>query len=146
MNPILRGVLTIIAGFILGSIVNMGIISLSGIIIPPPPGTDVSNMESLKASMHLFEPKHFIMPFLAHAFGTLAGAYVAAKLTSRHELRIKMAMGVGLLFLIGGIINVFLLPAPMWYSVVDLVFAYIPMAFIGCKIAGPGKIMTEGSI
>ncbi len=146
MNPILRGVLTIIAGFILGSIVNMGIISLSGIIIPPPAGTDVSDMESLKASMPFFEPKHFIMPFLAHALGTLAGGYVAAKLTSRHELRIKMAMGVGLLFLIGGVMTVFLLPAPMWYSVVDLVFAYIPMAFIGSKIAGPGKVMTEGSI
>jgi hypothetical protein len=143
MNPILRNVLIIIAGFILGSTVNMGIISISGIIIPPPPGTDVSSMASLKASMHLFEPKHFIMPFLAHALGTLAGAYVAAKLTSRHELRIKMALGVGLLFFIGGTINVFLLPAPMWYSAFDLVVAYIPMAYLGYKLAGQGKVNME---
>jgi hypothetical protein len=38
------------------------------------------------------------------------------------------------LFLIGGIVNVFLLPSPTWFSIVDLVGAYIPMAFIGGKI------------
>jgi hypothetical protein len=27
--------------------------------------------------MHLFEPRHFVMPFLAHALGTLAGALAA---------------------------------------------------------------------
>ena len=77
MNPIIRNVLAVIAGLIVGSIVNMGIIAISGSIIPPPEGADVTTMEGLKATMHLFEPRHFIFPFLAHALGTLAGAIIA---------------------------------------------------------------------
>ena len=51
----------------------MGLIMLSGKVIPPPAGSDVATMEGLKASLHLFEPKHFVFPFLAHALGTLVG-------------------------------------------------------------------------
>jgi hypothetical protein len=63
MNPIIKIILAIIAGIFFGSAVNMGIIMLSGSIIPPPNGADVTTTEGLKASMHLFQPKHFILPF-----------------------------------------------------------------------------------
>ena len=79
MNPILRNILAVIGGMLVGSVVNMGLIMVSGYIIPPPEGADVTTMEGLAATMHLFEPRHFIFPFLAHAFGTLAGAWLAAK-------------------------------------------------------------------
>ena len=131
MNPILRNALAVIAGFIVGSIVNMGIVMLSGAVIPPPEGADVTSMESLKATMHLFEPKHFIFPFLAHALGTLAGAYTAARLAVSHK--IKLALAIGGFFLLGGITNVFMLKGPMWFNVLDLVAAYIPMGWLGGK-------------
>jgi hypothetical protein len=44
-------------------------------------------------------------------------------------------MGIGAFFLAGGIVNAFMLPAPVWFIVVDLAGAYIPMAWIGGKIA-----------
>ncbi|MBK9254249.1 MAG: hypothetical protein IPM42_02045 [Saprospiraceae bacterium] len=91
-------------------------------------------MEGLKASIHLFGPKNFIMPFLAHALGTLAGAWVAAKLAVSHHFRI--ALIIGLFFLIGGVTAVMMIPAPMWYNMTDLLLAYIPMAFLGWKLAG----------
>jgi len=78
MNPILRNTLAVIAGLVVGSIVNMSIILISGSIIPPPNGADVTTTEGLQASMHLFEPKHFLFPFLAHAIGTFAGALTTA--------------------------------------------------------------------
>jgi hypothetical protein len=102
-------------------------------VIPPPEGADVTTMEGLKASIHLFEPKHFIMPFLAHAIGTLVGAFLAVKLGASSHMR--LAIIVGFFFLVGGAINVFLLPAPMWFNVLDLVGAYIPMAWLGHKLA-----------
>jgi hypothetical protein len=40
------------------------------------------------------------------------------------------AMGIGVFFLAGGIANVFLLPSPTWFTIVDLSLAYIPMAWI----------------
>ena len=137
MNPILKNILAVVAGVILGSVVNMGIIMLSSSIIPPPEGVDVTNMESLKSSMHLFEPKHFIFPFLAHALGTLSGAFTAALIAAANKMR--FALGIGAFFLLGGIVNVFMLPSPAWFTVLDLVGAYIPMGWLGGRWAGASR-------
>ncbi|MBN2175648.1 MAG: hypothetical protein JW731_16075 [Bacteroidales bacterium] len=134
MNTIFRNITAIVAGAITGGIVNMGIITISSSIIPPPEGVDVTSMESLKASMHLFEPRHFIMPFLAHALGAFVGAFIAYMIAANRK--ITFALIIGGLFLIGGIMNVFLLPAPAWFIILDLVAAYLPMAWIGGKLAG----------
>jgi len=137
MNPIVKNILAVIAGIILGSAVNVGIIKLSGSIITPPDGVDVTNMESLKSSMHLFEPKHFIFPFLAHALGAFVGALLAALIAANHKM--KFALGIGIFFLIGGIVNIFMLPSPTWYTVLDLAGAYIPMGWLGGKLATGNK-------
>lgn len=133
MNPILKNILSIIVGALIGSAVNMGMIMLSGSIIPPPEGTDNTTMEGLIASMHLFEPKHFIFPFLAHALGTFAGAFLTAMISASHQL--KLALVIGVLFLAGGIYMVMALPSPVWFSVLDLGGAYIPMAYFGWRLA-----------
>ncbi len=133
MNPIFKNILAVIAGLIIGSIVNMAIVMVSGSVISPPEGADTTTMEGLKESIHLFQPKHFVLPFLAHALGTLVGAFFAALIASNHKM--KLALIVGVFFLIGGIINTFMLPAPIWFVILDLVAAYIPMAWIGGKLA-----------
>lgn len=133
MHPILRNILALIAGVIIGSIVNMSIIMISGSIIPPPEGADTTTTEGLKAAMHLFEPKHFLFPFLAHALGTLIGAFVTAVLAANRKM--TLAFIIGLVFFVGGVASVLMLPSPMWYTLVDLVGAYIPMAYIGGKLA-----------
>jgi hypothetical protein len=138
MNPIIRNILALIGGIIIGSIVNMGIITLGGKIILPPSGVEVMNMESLKSSIHLFEAKHFIFPFLAHALGTLAGAYIASKIVVKHKM--KIALGVSAFFLIGGIVNIFMLPSPIWFAVLDLVGAYIPMGWLAGKLTQKNTI------
>ncbi|KAA9333676.1 hypothetical protein [Adhaeribacter soli] len=140
MNPTLRNFLAFVAGLVLGSFVNMGIISISGSIIPPPAGADLTTTEGLKASMHLFGPQHFLFPFLAHALGTFVGAFVAAWFAAANKMR--LAIGVGLFFLVGGVASVFMLPSPIWFAVVDLALAYIPMAYLAGKLAGGSKRIT----
>jgi hypothetical protein len=132
MNPIIRNILAVVTGGILGSMVNMGIIMISGFVIPPPDGADVTTMVGLKASMHLFEPKHFLLPFLAHAFGTFAGALLTGMIAASHKM--KFALGIGVFFLAGGIANTFMLPSPAWFTVVDLAGAYIPIAYLAGKL------------
>ncbi len=134
MNPILKNVLAVVAGVIIGSMVNMGIIMISGSIIPPPEGGDITTMEGLKSTMHLFEPKHFIFPFLAHALGTLLGAFVAAKIAAGKKM--LMALLVGLFFLIGGTVNIAMLGGPMWFTALDIIIvAYMPMGYLGYVLA-----------
>lgn len=133
MNPILRNILAIIAGIIIGGLVNIGIIMISGSIIPPPEGVDMTTTEGIQAGIHLLEPRHFIMPFLAHALGTFVGAFITAKIAITHKL--KWALGVGIVFLLGGIASAFSIPAPTWFVVVDIIGAYIPMGWLGGKLA-----------
>ena len=133
MKPGVKNILAVIAGALFGSAVNMGIIMVSGSFIPPPDGADITTMEGLKTSMHLFQPKHFIFPFLAHALGTFAGAFLATKMAATNKLGI--AFLIGLIFLAGGIANVFMLPSPAWFSVLDLLGAYLPMAYLAGKLA-----------
>ena len=133
MSQITRYILVVLGGIILGSAVNMGIIMISGSIIPPPDGADLTTTEGLKASMHLLQPKHFIMPFLAHALGTFVGAFVVALIAAKHKM--KFALGIGVFFLVGGISNIFMLPSPTWFSILDLVGAYLPMSYLAVKLS-----------
>ena len=135
MNNITRNVLAILVGLVLGGAVNMGLVNVGPAIIPLPAGADVSTMEGLKESMALFAPKNFVFPFLAHALGTLVGAFVAAKIAASHQM--TAAMVIGLVFLIGGISMVYMVGGPLWFIVVDLLIAYLPMAYLGGKLAVP---------
>lgn len=133
MNPIAKNVLAVILGIVIGSIVNMSLINLGHKIIALPEGADVSDMEKLKESMALFAPKHFIFPFLAHALGTLVGAFLAAKLATTRPM--AFAKGIGGWFLLGGIAVACMLGGPIWFTVLDILFAYLPMAVIGGRLA-----------
>lgn len=133
MNPILQNILAVLAGVVIGGALNMGIVMLGPSIIPPPEGVDTTTMEGLQAGMHLFTAKHFITPFLAHALGTLVGAFIAAKIAATRKMNIALILGA--FFLVGGIMAVSMLPAPLWYNIVDLVCAYIPMAYLGGILA-----------
>jgi hypothetical protein len=132
MKPILRNILITILALFVGSSVNMAIILLSSSVIPPPKGVDVTTIEGLKSSIHLFEVKHFIFPFLAHAFGTLIAAILVAKLSVKNNK--SLTYGVGFIFLIGGIANCYMLPTPLWFIIFDLVFAYLPMCYLASKL------------
>ena len=43
MNPILRNILAVVAAFVLGGAMNMGLILLGSAALPPPPGVDVND-------------------------------------------------------------------------------------------------------
>ena len=136
-KSILRSVIAIILGLVVGSFANMGTILLGHQLIPVPDGADVSSIKGLQATIHLFEPKHFIFPLLAHAVGTFVGALLAGFICSTRPLRHCMIIGVA--FLIGGIINVFSLPTSAVVNTIDLVFAYIPMALLAYWIVSRMK-------
>lgn len=126
MKSILRNVLAVIIGLFTGGIVNMALVVIGPHVIPPPPGVDLTNAQSLAASIHLLQPRHFLFPFLAHALGTLVGALVAYLIAANG--RRWLAYGIGILSLAGGIAAARMIPAPAWFVTLDLVAAYLPMA------------------
>ncbi len=139
MPNLLRNVLALLAGIIIGGGFNMALITLSPSLIPSPAGVDVSSAEGLSKAMHLLQPRHFIMPFLAHAVGTLAGAFAAHLIAASYKAQI--AYVIGALFLCGGVVASFMIPAPAWFIALDLLAAYLPMAWLGIQI---GTRMKQG--
>lgn len=133
MKPIFRKILAILLGIVIGSLVNMFLVNISGTIIPPPIDADVTTAEGLKEAMHLFQPKHFLFPFLAHALGTFVGAFVAAKIAPTSKL--AFAIGIAIFFFLGGLAAVFMIPSPLWFTIVDLALAYFPMAYLAKQLA-----------
>jgi hypothetical protein len=129
MKKIIVNIVAVLIGLFAGALVNGGIINISSKIIPPPAGSNLQTMEGLIKAMTIMEPKHFIMPFLAHALGTFFGAVLCTLLARSYQL--ILALSIGLTFFIGGFMMVLQLPAPLWFDLADLIFAYFPMAWLG---------------
>ncbi|MCE3229502.1 MAG: hypothetical protein K0S32_4053 [Bacteroidetes bacterium] len=137
MKPIIRNILAVVVGLVVGSVVNMALIIAGPKLIPVPEGIDVTTAEGLAVGMHLMQPKHFIFPFLAHALGTLVGAYLATKISTGNKMR--FALTIGFVFFFGGLMNCFMIPAPTWFMITDVVLAYLPFAWLAGRLGGAGK-------
>ena len=130
MNKIIKNILVILAGGLIGMVVNMGLIITGNQFIPFDDGINPMNAT-------MWEIKYFLFPFLAHAIGTLSGAFIAAKFSASYHM--VLAICIGIFFLLGGISMVFIMPAPVWFIVADLSLAYIPMSWFGWKLTGQKK-------
>ena len=126
MKIIIKNILVVLGGCLFGSAVNMGLIIAGNQLIPFDDG-----MNPMNANM--WEIKYFLFPFLAHAMGTLSGAFIAAKFSASYHM--VFAICIGIFFLLGGISMVFIMPAPVWFIVADLSLAYIPMGWFGWKLS-----------
>jgi hypothetical protein len=133
---VVRNILAVVIGFLIGSFVNMGVLSAGHVLMPPPAGFDPSSMEGVASTIHLLRPLDFIVPFLAHALGPFAGVLCAMFIAASGHKTIAIILGS--LFLLGGIFASIMIPAPVWYMVIDLIFAYIPTAFLAWKVSRKG--------
>jgi hypothetical protein len=133
---IVRNILAVVIGLLIGNVVNFAVLSAGHALMPPPAGFDGSSMEGVASTIHLLRPLDFIVPFLAHALGPFTGVLSAMFIAaSRHR---TIAIILGALFLAGGIAANVMIPAPTWYRIVDLVFAYVPTAWLGWKLSRKG--------
>lgn len=131
----LRNVIGFIVGYLVGSVINFGLIMANMAMMPS--GTDFSTPDGVNASMANLGPINFALVFLAHALGTLVGAWVATLIAVSH--RLKIALFIGVLFLLGGIYAAVAINAPLWFEALDIVLAYIPFALLGAKLGGAWK-------
>ncbi|WP_438962375.1 hypothetical protein [Nonlabens sp.] len=132
MNPILRNVIAVIVGILVGSFVNISLVEVGNAVFPIE-GYDMTTPEGLAGAISQFKPINYLFPFLGHALGTLVGALLAAIIAASHKM--KIALAIGFLFLLGGITMVVSYPGAMWFNVTDLLLAYIPMGWLSGIIA-----------
>lgn len=131
MKPVVKNIIAFLVGLIVGNITNMALITLGNKMYPVQ-GVDPNDFEAYSAAIPTLTKEYFVFPFLAHALGTLIGAIIVAKIAASNKL--KLAMGIGFFFFLGGIAINIMLQGPIWFVILDLAVAYIPMAYLGGKI------------
>lgn len=130
---IIKSILAIIAGIVVGSIINAAIIFLCNAIFGAPEGMVLWDEESVKAHADKLTTANFIGTLLAHQLGTLVGAFTTAKIAPFRKMIFPLVVGVW--FLAGGIYAVSLIMPPVWFSIGDILL-YVPVAIIGGKLGG----------
>jgi hypothetical protein len=133
----MKSILLAILGLFIGAFVNMGIIQLGTYLVKAPGNYDLSTEEGLAQAMPLMGFEHFVFPFLAHALGTLVGAYFVTKM--KVDKPLLKSMAIGFAFLAGGNIMALSIPnIPNWFILLDIQLAYLPMAYLGYRLARIG--------
>tara|TARA_Y100000994_G_scaffold140616_1_gene115263 strand:- start:5650 stop:6042 length:393 start_codon:yes stop_codon:yes gene_type:complete len=130
MKKIIKNIGIIISGIIIGMIINMGLIIIGERIFPLTDNFDAMNAIN-------WDIKYFIFPFLAHSIGTLIGSFAVSRISRNSNIVLPILIGVWFLF--GGIIMAAILPAPIWFILIDIIICYIPMSFLGWKISKLSK-------
>ena len=135
MSPIVKNILGVAAGLVIGMICNMLLIEASPYVIALPEGVEPKNMDQLKQAISggQFEAKHYIMPLLAHSSQAFFGAFTCTKIAANRQFQLSMLLGA--FEFVGGIMVADMLGTPMMPTTIDLVVAYFPMAWLGWKLA-----------
>lgn len=121
----LRNVVAVLLGLFVGSAVNMSLILTNMSIFPGPEGLNFGDPEAMIAYIGSLPQHAFILVFLAHLGQSFVGGWVAARVGQSHPM--VLAMIVGVLTLVGGVLNFMQLPAPAWMYIeipLYLVVAY----------------------
>ncbi len=109
----LRNIGAVVLGMIVGMVVNMALISLNGyVLFPMPEGMDMYDPEQLSGYIETLPAAGMILPILAHLGQAFVGGWVAARLGASKPM--VLAMIIGVLSLVGGIMNAMSIPLPAW--------------------------------
>ena len=113
----LRNVLGVIAGIVVGIAVVSAIEFGGHQIYPPPPGIDPMDPEDLKAWLEVMPIGAMVAVLIAHAVGSFAGTSAAVLAAQRRALP---GWIVGAVFLAFTVMNLFMIPSPPWFIAADL--------------------------
>ena len=120
-----RSILGFLAGAIVAMIVITAVEGLSSLMHPMPEGMDPRNTQQVREFVATLPPSAFVMVILAWSLGALAGGWLAGRIAGRSAG--VHGMTVGLLLMLGAIVNMALIPGhPAWAWVCGIL---LPPAF-----------------
>ena len=106
---------------------------LGELLYPLPEGVDVNDPDSLRAYIPKMALGAFMMVLLAHQSGAFFGSIAAVLVLRKTGHSMRLGLIVGALVMVLGIMNLFMLPHPTWFAILDTVL-YIPLALLGAKL------------
>ncbi len=127
----LRYIAAWIAGFVAGFLFIALGSYVSGLIFPAPQDLDTKDYEALVNFIQTLPPSALFLMLFVQASGAFIAGLVCSFITGRFWLLGQI--GLGALFLTGGILNSVVIPHPWWFTVADLLL-YLPATFAGAAI------------
>lgn len=125
-------IISVLVGVIVGVIVVTLGEKIQHQFYPLPEGLDFKDSKAVKAFVDSLPLGAFISLVFIWILSSFVGGFVAAKLT--HENKMKSAMITGGILMLAAIMNMFMIPHPVWMIVVTLAL-YLPAAYLGGKLA-----------
>lgn len=131
----LRKILAIVLGMVIGSVVNMMFVQLSNSVYPLPEGVDPNDFEAFKAYVeaHGLPTGVLLIVLIAHAGGSFASGFVCGAIVKKPWYFAAALLGI--LWTAGGVAMLLMLPSPIWFAITDVAF-YIPAALFGTWAGG----------
>ena len=130
MIPILRSILAVVVGLMAGFlIVVVGDMMSSLFVTGAFAGDESKDAAAMRAYVESLPFAAFIVMLIGHTVGALVAGLLAAWIAGR--ARFMHSGLVGILFLVAGALNLWLIPFhPLWFVVADVI-VYVPAALIG---------------
>ncbi len=108
----IRNILAVVIGLVVGMAFNMGLVVLNTAFYPMPEGVSFEEPVGLEAYFEGLPLTAFLLVLVAHLGQSFFGALVAATISRNAALRVAMIVGV--LSLVGGVLNMLVMPLPTW--------------------------------
>ena len=125
----LRNVLAVLGGSIVGGVLNMGLIQLNmHVFFPMPADVDMNKPEQFNAYLATLPTLAFVVVLIAHLGQSFVGGWVAARFGASRPM--LLAMIVGVLTLAGGIMAMMMIKGPNW-MVIELPLYLVVAWFAG---------------
>ena len=123
----LRNIIAILAGIIVGMLAIASIEYLGQDLFPTPANLVLDEeMYNSDMAYSMIPLPAMLMVLLAYLLGSFVAGFTSAFIGQRKSL----ALFSGVILLLGGLINVMLIPHPLWFMIVSLAI-FIPFAFFG---------------
>lgn len=126
-----RRILSVLAGVVVGwVVVSLGEM-LQHQLFPPPEGLNVKDKEAIKAYAENLPDAAFAVLLGVWLCSALLGGLVAGKLGQPEGMR--SALLTGAILLATSILNMVLIPHPVWLMVCTVIL-YLPFAYAGGRL------------
>lgn len=128
-----RTLLAVVLGIVAAGLVVAGIEAIGHALSPPPPGIDPSDPAAMKSLIANLPQSALVIVVLAWALGSIAGGFVAAKVSRLHKRGASLAVGIAMVLLIA--VNFVAIPHPAWMMVCGVLLPVPLAAWVGRKLA-----------
>eukprot|EP00041_Stephanoeca_diplocostata_P005193 m.57840 g.57840 ORF g.57840 m.57840 type:complete len:141 (-) comp15624_c0_seq2:123-545(-) len=133
MHAVVAGLI----GFVVGMMANMAFVLANMALFPMPEGTTFEDTEKFQEYISTLPETAFILVLAAHISQSYVGAAVASRLCTATETIMTVALVIGFLSLIGGLINMQTVQGPTW------LYIEIPLYIVVAYIAGSTETQSR---